>query len=83
VALAQLAAVAAAQGQPLKAARLLGAAAVLHEASANPQRLDHDRQAADLRAALGEAAFAAAWAEGRAMPLEAAVSLALQEPIDA
>ena len=32
------------------------------------------------RAALGEAAFTAAWAEGRAMPLERAIAYALEAP---
>lgn len=31
----------------------------------------------DARAAMGEAAFAAAWAEGRALPLEEAINDAL------
>jgi hypothetical protein len=31
------------------------------------------------RAALGEEAFAVAWAEGRTLPLEAAVALALED----
>jgi hypothetical protein len=33
----------------------------------------------DARAALGEAALAAAWAAGRAMPLEEAIRYALEE----
>ena len=40
-------------------------------------RSDQDQAAQALRATLGEEAFAAAWAEGRAMPLEEAVALAL------
>ena len=42
------------------------------------ERGDHDQRAAALRAALGEAAFAAAWAEGRTMSLEEAASFALE-----
>jgi len=38
---------------------------------------DHDRYVASTRARLGEAAFAAAWDEGRAMTLEQAVAYAL------
>src|SRR5258708_39272531 len=75
--LEQLAAMAEAQGQPLKAARILGAAEALREASGIPlspaERVDHDQQAAVLRTALGEAAFAAAWAAGRAMTLEGTI----------
>jgi hypothetical protein len=33
-----------------------------------------------VRAALGDDAFAAAWAEGRAMPLDTAVEYALEAP---
>jgi hypothetical protein len=32
--------------------------------------------------ALGEAGFVAAWEEGRALPLEAAISLALESDLD-
>jgi non-specific serine/threonine protein kinase len=37
----------------------------------------HERRLAALRTALGEAAFAAAWAEGQAMPLEQVIAAAL------
>jgi predicted ATPase/DNA-binding XRE family transcriptional regulator len=82
-----LAVVAAAEGQPSRAARLFGAAQRLHEASGTPvyfvNRTAYDRTVADARAALGEEAFATAWAEGRAMELDDAVALALEtEPID-
>ena len=40
-------------------------------------RADHDRDVATVRAALGEAAFAAAWAQGRAMTMEQAIAEAL------
>ena|SRR3989442_10196329 len=43
------------------------------------ERAEYERHAASARAALGEEAFAAAWAEGRAMPLERAVRVALEE----
>jgi predicted ATPase/class 3 adenylate cyclase len=39
----------------------------------------HDRVVAAMRGQLGEAAFAVAWAEGRAMTLEQAVACALEE----
>jgi hypothetical protein len=38
---------------------------------------ERTRQLAEMRAALGEAAFQAAWAAGQALSLEAAVELAL------
>jgi predicted ATPase/Tfp pilus assembly protein PilF len=76
-----LAAVAGTQGQPERAARLFGAAEALREAIGAPlppsDRTEHDRHVATARAALDEAAFAAAWAEGRALPLEQAIALAL------
>jgi hypothetical protein len=40
-------------------------------------RADHESSVAAAHSALGEEAFAAAWAEGRAMSLEAAVAYAL------
>jgi non-specific serine/threonine protein kinase len=78
-----LAAVAVAQGQPERAARLFGAVEALRAAMGYPlppvQRAEHERSIAAVRAALGEATFAAAWAEGQAMPLEAAVADALNQ----
>jgi hypothetical protein len=46
-------------------------------------RHDYDRDVAVARAQLGETAFAAAWAEGRAMTLEQAVAYALEEAPEA
>ena len=72
--LGDLAVLAVALGQPLRAARLGGAGEALREAIGIPLgpdgRSDHDRAVGTMRAALGAAAFAAAWAEGRALPLE-------------
>jgi tetratricopeptide (TPR) repeat protein len=66
-----------------KAARLFGAAEELRRTLRSPvlqeERELYDREVADLRAALGEGGFAAAWAEGRAMTLEHAVAEALEE----
>ncbi len=77
-----LAAVAGAQGQPHYAARLLGAAAALRAAMHTPlpvvDRAAHDRIMAAARTALGDDAFAAAWAAGQALPLEQAIDEALQ-----
>ena len=80
--LGQLAKAAQAQGQAQRAARLLGAAEVIREASQVPVPpypfRAHERDVAELRAALSPEAFEAAWAEGRAMSLEAAIAFALE-----
>jgi hypothetical protein len=60
----------------IKAARLLGAAEFFQIASgvcAEPaERAEHDHLVASIRNQLGEAAFATAWAEGRAHSKEQA-----------
>ena len=65
---------AAVQDRGERAARLWGAAASLREALGSPllptERADHERSAANLRAAMGEEAFTACWQEGQAMTLE-------------
>ena len=77
-----LAGVAAAQGQAHTAAQLLGATDTLRAATAAPvpppRRADYDRTVAAARAALGEDAFAVAWAAGQALPLAQATALALE-----
>jgi predicted ATPase/DNA-binding CsgD family transcriptional regulator len=79
--LVEFAALAAAQGQPERAARLGGAAETLRaELGAPAEPPEQATQAATIaatRAALGEAAFAVLWAEGRAAPLEDSLDLAL------
>src|SRR5262249_5227198 len=79
-----LAAVTVAQAQPERAARLFGAAERLREEIGacvpRAERADHERSVAAVRTALGEEAFAAAWAAARALSLEQAVAFALQEP---
>jgi tetratricopeptide (TPR) repeat protein len=81
-----LAAVAVTQAQPERAARLFGAAEGLREAAGAPlphaERAEHNRSVAAVRTVLGEEAFAAAWAEGRAMTLNQAVAYALAAPED-
>jgi hypothetical protein len=68
------------------AARLSGAAETLRETfgiSLHPaERVSHDQAMAAVRTGLGEAGFVAAWAEGRALSLEKAVALALEERAD-
>jgi predicted ATPase/Tfp pilus assembly protein PilF len=78
-----LAAVACAQGQPERGARLVGVAAALRAALSMPlapnERAAQERTVAAARAALGEDAFAAAWAKGQTLPLEQAIAYALGE----
>jgi non-specific serine/threonine protein kinase len=74
--------VAAARGQPDQAARLGGAAEALRDTLGLPlapeQRAGHNQAVQAVRDALGEEAFAAAWAAGRTLPLEEAIALALE-----
>jgi predicted ATPase/DNA-binding XRE family transcriptional regulator len=77
-ALACFAAVAAAQGDHTGAAQLLGATESLRAASHQdriPNSAQHAQTIQAVRAALGEAAFAAAWEAGHALPAEEAVEL--------
>jgi non-specific serine/threonine protein kinase len=75
-----LADIAGARRQPRLAASLLGAAEALREtlgSSLRPRFRDvHERALAAARAGLGDEALAAAWAEGRAMPLAEAIATA-------
>ena len=72
---------AAAVDQPHLAARLYGAASALRDITGSPvpaiEQRAHERGIAAARARLGEAAFAQAWAEGRAADLDAVVAEAL------
>jgi tetratricopeptide (TPR) repeat protein len=82
--LAGLGSIAVHRGRFLLAARLLAAAARLREVSGSTAQnsAEHGRDAAAVeatRAALGEAGFAAAWAAGRALPLDAVIEEALTE----
>jgi predicted ATPase/class 3 adenylate cyclase len=75
------AALAVTQRQPLRAARLWGAAMQLRETSGQPihpaDKPQYDAGVADARAQLDQATFAAAWAAGRALTLEQAIAYAL------
>jgi hypothetical protein len=75
------------EGQPERAARLLGAAEVLRKAiNAYMDATDvllYERTLAATRAALGKEAFDAARAAGAALPLEEAVQLGLAEASNA
>ncbi|MGH2561734.1 MAG: ATP-binding protein [Thermomicrobiales bacterium] len=77
-----VATVAAATGQPERAARLLGAVAGLRERIGLGLRfpadiLAYQRAVAAARVALGEEAFAAAWSAGRDLPRDQVVAEAL------
>lgn len=74
---------AAAQGEAVRAARVLGAAESLRNAITAPlpvsdrAHYQYDRYVATARAALGDEAFGAAWAEGTAMSPEQTIDYAL------
>ena len=78
-----LAEVAQADGLPQRGTKLLGAVEALLErlgARLDPtERAEFDHTLAAAHAQLDEAAFNAAWAEGRAMTMEQAIALALME----
>jgi serine/threonine-protein kinase PknK len=80
-----VAAVAAARGEAERAARLHGAAAALRErlgtAVASWEQPAHEQRLAAVRAALGEEAFAAAWAAGAALPVAETVAAVLADPV--
>jgi non-specific serine/threonine protein kinase len=67
-------------GEPQRAAHLFGAAHAFLQRSGTlidpSDQPEHDRNMAFVRAQLGEAAFAAAWAEGQAMTFDQAVAYA-------
>ena len=75
---------AAAEAQWERAARLFGASARLGEAigvaMASIEQVECDRDTAAARAALGEPAFAMAWAAGQALTLDEATAYALESP---
>jgi tetratricopeptide (TPR) repeat protein len=79
-----LAALALRQGDPERAARLFGAAEALLDAVGGvpvyayaPDRSGHEQTVAEVRARLDPAAFAAAWAQGRALGRERTVEYAV------
>ena len=87
--LPMLAAALAAEGQAERAARLLGAAAALRESigltDANEEASGASHEAAQVRAALGDDRFSAAWDAGRAQSLELMIAEALEPapaPVD-
>ena len=81
-----LATVLRAQAEVHKAVCLWGAAFALRESLGGQQpskeRERSEQQIGQARSVLGEEAFATAWAEGRALTSEQAVSYALEETTD-
>jgi hypothetical protein len=77
-----LAAIARRRGDLVRTVRLYGAAARLRESTASAlplfEKQQVDAAAADLRIALGEVGFAAAWAAGQGLPAERAVAYAIE-----
>jgi predicted ATPase/DNA-binding SARP family transcriptional activator len=77
--LERLAVTEAKEGDPTRAARLLGAASAGREGLGKPMdrwdQTDWDRAAASVRAALGEATFAALYAAGRALSRDQGIAL--------
>jgi tetratricopeptide (TPR) repeat protein len=83
ISLEDLAALAAAEGRMERAARLLGAAGALRETIGTPlpvpERVVTEQTAAVARPALGEPAWAVAFAAGQRLPLEQVIAEALGE----
>lgn len=76
-ALSGFAGLALAAGQPVVAARLLGAVQSICDACSHPvlpHHFQHRRALQDTRAALTDGKFTAAWETGRGLPLETAVA---------
>ena len=73
--------IAKAQEQPERAAKLFGAAEVLREkiniAMMPQERMEYNREIADLRANMEEKIFASHWAEGRGMAMEQVIEYAM------
>ncbi len=78
-----LALIASAQGLSERAARLFGVAEAARETFGitmpRPERGDQEHFEKTAREGLGDEAFSAAWAEGRAMTLEQAIEYALKD----
>jgi predicted ATPase/class 3 adenylate cyclase len=76
--------IAKAQEEDQRAARLLGAAEILRENIQIPMSpyewVEYEREVNDLRANMDPSDFDKAWAAGRAMIMEQAITFALEEP---
>jgi predicted ATPase/class 3 adenylate cyclase len=73
--------IAISEGEPQRAARLLGAAEALRERISSQmtdfERVEYDQSLARLNTLLHAEEFNALWAEGRSMPMEQSIALAL------
>jgi non-specific serine/threonine protein kinase len=82
ITLEDLAGVAAAEGHGMRAARLLGAATAIREAIGTPQAIPErnaiEQAVVGARTALGEEAWAAAFANGLALSVDQAIAYALE-----
>jgi len=71
------------KGQAHRAANLLGAAEALRQAidssMTDIEGVEYDREVSALRTQLDEAAFTTSWSEGRAMTMDEAITLALND----
>jgi predicted ATPase/DNA-binding XRE family transcriptional regulator len=79
--LEELASFASAEGEPSVAARLYGASEAIREEVGSPlspaERVRYDANVSKARSATEEAAFDAAWEEGRALPLKEVLEYAM------
>jgi hypothetical protein len=77
--------IAAARGQPERAAYLAGAAAALRQVNGMPlepdQSADYERMVANVRATLGDDAYAAAHAMGAAQPIAQVIAACRDMPL--
>ena len=74
------------KGQAQRAANLLGAAERLRQAidssMTSMERVEYEQEISALRAQMDEAALTAAWSEGRAMTMDEAITLAVNDSAD-
>jgi predicted ATPase/class 3 adenylate cyclase len=75
--------IAKAQEQGERAVKLMSAAEALREASSSPrtpqERIEYDRELAELRAGMDEKTFNLLWADGQSMNMEQAIDFAMGE----
>ncbi|HEU0297116.1 MAG TPA: adenylate/guanylate cyclase domain-containing protein [Anaerolineales bacterium] len=78
--------IAKARGEDERAVKLLSAAEILREIAGSPmmpmERLEYEKELAELRAGIDEKSFASLRAEGRSMSMEKAIEFALEKTHD-